>query len=134
MYPAVDGVPRIADQDYIIPNTSYKISKGTMFIVPIFSVQRDPEIYPDPDKFDPDRFSEEEMAKRHQFAFTPFGEGPRICIGMRFGLMQVRLGLVALLRKYKISHSSKTSKDIKFKPTASTLILEGGTWLRVEKL
>lgn len=103
-----------------------------MMIIPIFALQRDPRIYPNPLTFDPERFSEAEIEKRHPFTFIPFGEGPRNCIGMRFGLMQVRLGLIAILRKYKISHSQKTPKKIEFVPSAQTLVLKGGFWLKIE--
>lgn len=83
-YPPATSVQRIASQDYHIPDTKIVLEKGTAVLVPIYAIHHDPEIYPIPEKFDPDRFSPEEVKKRHQFSWLPFGGGGRICIGMRF--------------------------------------------------
>jgi cytochrome P450 family 6 len=53
-----------------------------MTVISILGLHHDPKYYPDPERFDPERFSKEEKAKRHHYVYLPFGEGPRICIGM----------------------------------------------------
>jgi cytochrome P450 family 9 len=50
-------------------------------MVPVWAIHRNPEYFPDPDKFDPDRFSEENKGKIKPFTYMPFGNGPRNCIG-----------------------------------------------------
>lgn len=72
---------RVCLKDYQIPGTDIVIEKGGKVTIPVKGLQTDPEYYPDPDKFDPERFSEENKANRHISLWLPFGEGPRICIG-----------------------------------------------------
>jgi cytochrome P450 len=50
-------------------------------IIPIYALHHDPKYYPEPERFDPERFNEDEKAKRNHYVYLPFGEGPRICIG-----------------------------------------------------
>jgi cytochrome P450 family 6 len=82
-YPVVSNLQRTPIKDYKIPNSNVVIPKGQPVWVPVHAIHWDEEIYPQPEKFDPDRFTQEAKSKRHQFAYLPFGEGPRICIGMR---------------------------------------------------
>lgn len=53
------------------------------------------------------RFSEAEKTKRHPYAFNPFGYGPRHCVGMRFALLEIKLTLVKVLKKFKFEKTDK---------------------------
>lgn len=55
---------------------------GTPIIIPVMAIHYDPNIYPNPEKFDPDRFTEENKGSRPKYSFLAFGEGPRICLGI----------------------------------------------------
>jgi len=74
---------RICTKDYNVSGTSHVIEKGVNLMLPMSAIHNDPEYFPDPLKFDPDRFSPEEVQKRNPFTFLPFGEGPRNCMGLR---------------------------------------------------
>lgn len=105
-----------------------------MAMIPIFDFHHDPEYFPDPEKFDPERFTLENKKTRHQFSYLPFGEGPRNCIGLRFGYMQTRIGIIKSLLDYKYSTCEKTPKTIVFDPNNNFLSSKDGLWLRIEKI
>ena len=76
---------RICTKDIDLPKVNFHVKKGTKIIISALGLHSDPDIYPDPEKFDPERFTEENIAKRHQYVYLPFGEGPRNCIGKSLG-------------------------------------------------
>jgi cytochrome P450 len=81
-YPPAGVTDRNVTQDYKIPGTDYILKKGGAIQIPIAGLHHDSEYWPQPEKFDPERFSLENKAKINQYAYLPFGQGPRNCIGL----------------------------------------------------
>ena len=133
-YPPASTLTRICETDYKIEGTDYFIPKGCDVQIPVYAIHHDPDIYPDPETFDPERFTAEETAKRNAFAFLPFGEGPRNCIGLRFGMMQSRLGLATVLLNFKWTLGSQMSIPLKFAANQFIIASEEGIWLNLQKI
>ncbi|CAD7079539.1 unnamed protein product [Hermetia illucens] len=132
-HPPVVVLMRVAEEDYPVPGTDKIVEKGQRIFIPAYSIHHDPDIYPNPEVFDPSRFEPEEIKKRHPMSFLGFGDGPRNCIGARFGQMQTRIGLVTLLRSYRFTPCNKTLIPMKYS-RVFVLSPEGGMYLNVEKI
>ncbi|CAG9810918.1 unnamed protein product [Chironomus riparius] len=108
------SVRRVVTRDYKVPNTDIVLEKGTVVQIPVYAIHQDPEIYPEPEKWDPERFSPENVEKRHKFAFLAFGEGPRMCIGKRLGVFILKTVLAKFLMSYEFNlDTNKTTVPIK---------------------
>ncbi|GFY77126.1 cytochrome P450 3A8 [Trichonephila inaurata madagascariensis] len=97
MFPPAVRTERLADADYKLGDTGITIPKGMIVTIPVYAMHQDPEFFPKPEKFDPDRFTPEERAKRHPYSYLPFGAGPRNCVGMRFALIEIKVCLVTVI-------------------------------------
>lgn len=103
------------------PLSDFKIPFGMPIYVPTFAIQRDEKNFPEPLKFDPERFAPENLSKIKPFTNFPFGIGPRNCIGERFGLMQVKSGIVKILKDFRLEVTPNTPKEI-FMEKAAILV------------
>ncbi|XP_065080061.1 probable cytochrome P450 6a21 [Ochlerotatus camptorhynchus] len=131
-YPPIESLSRVPTSDYTVPGTSHVLPKDTMTAIPVYALHHDPEFYPEPEVFDPDRFLPEAVQSRHPYVFLPFGEGPRNCIGLRFGIMQTKIGLITVLRNFRFSPSPKTPESLVFDVKSFVLSPEGGNYLRYD--
>jgi thromboxane-A synthase len=84
------------------------IPKGAIVVIPIDAIHHLRKYWPDPYKFDPERFTAEAKSNRPQLAHMPFGWGPRNCIGLRFALLQTKIALMEILGKYSFSRGPET--------------------------
>lgn len=71
---------RVCSQDYSVPGTDFVIAKNSVVLIPVYGFHHDDEYFPDPEKFIPERFTQEAKSARHPYAYMPFGHGPRNCI------------------------------------------------------
>lgn len=81
-YPPVSNLTRTCNREYHVEGTNYVIKKGQLVMIPANAIQNDPDIYPQPEIYNPDRFAPEEANKRSPYAFLAFGHGARNCIGL----------------------------------------------------
>ncbi|KAF8796724.1 Cytochrome P450 3A11 like protein [Argiope bruennichi] len=114
LYPIVVKLERYSDTDYKLGDTGILIPKGMILSIPVIAMHRDPRLWPDPERFDPDRFTSEAKAKRDPYSYLPFGAGPRNCVGMRFALMQIKVCLALIIANFKINRCSETKVPLEF--------------------
>lgn len=132
-YPPVLTLTRECEKDYHLPGTNLTIQRGILTLIPVYGIHHDEDYYPNPERFDPERFSEENKKKIPPFAYMPFGEGPRICIGLRFGHMQAKVGLCALLRNFQFRVSPKT-KPVEIDKSAFLMTTTSPIYLEYSKI
>ncbi|XP_031353127.1 probable cytochrome P450 6a13 [Photinus pyralis] len=133
-YPPLTFITRKCIKDYVEPSSGVTIEKGTKVHIPVLGLHMDPEYFPDPEKFDPERFSEENKHRIVPFTYIPFGEGPRHCVGMRFGMMQTKVALTCLLRTYLFTVSPETQIPLKWSKYSLLLTTENTIWLNIDRV
>ncbi|GFT91048.1 cytochrome P450 3A1 [Nephila pilipes] len=105
---------RSAAADYKLGETGITIPEGMLVTIPIYAIHRNPEEFPEPEKFDPDRFTPEKRAQRDPYAYFPFGVGPRSCVGIRFGLMGIKMCLAYVIANFQIKRCPETKVPLEF--------------------
>ncbi|GJQ64941.1 hypothetical protein Trydic_g7108 [Trypoxylus dichotomus] len=116
-YPAIPYLNRKCVKDYKLPSSGIGIEQGTAMIISNYALHNDPEYFPNPNKFDPERFSEENKSKIVPHTYLPFGEGPRFCIGDRFAKLKIKTIAVNFVRKYRFKLHKMIQTPLVFNPT-----------------
>jgi cytochrome P450 len=92
---------RLVSQDCYIEKYDVTLKKGDKLLLAFYSIMNNPEFWPEPLKFDPERFIGDNKQKIVPGSYCPFGLGPRHCLGMRFSLTETKLALAKVLMKFK---------------------------------
>ncbi|KAG8176923.1 hypothetical protein JTE90_018706 [Oedothorax gibbosus] len=114
IYPPLVRLDRTAEADYKLGDTGITVTKGMIVGIPTYALHHDPKIFPEPDKFIPERFIPEERAKRNPYTYLPFGAGPRNCIAMRFALTEVKFCLAEVIANFRIMTCPETKVPLEF--------------------
>lgn len=123
LYPPAAFLSRTAQADDTL--CGHEVRRGDTVILPVYALHRHHKLWPEPDRFDPDRFADGKPAER--FAYLPFGDGPRICIGQNFALQEAVIILATLLARFRFDPvPGRDPKPVMI----LTLRPQGGVWLK----
>jgi cytochrome P450 len=103
---------REAVSDFMIGD--YHLPAGTTVLASQYTTHRDARFYPDPLRFDPERFTPEAKSARPRFSYFPFGMGPRQCIGESFAMMEAVLVLATIAQRWSLSLASPRKPEPQF--------------------
>ncbi|XP_077563288.1 cytochrome P450 3A41-like [Haemaphysalis longicornis] len=114
MYPPGTRLERCPPEDYVLGDTGIKLKKGDLVAIPVFAMHHDPQYFPDPSAFKPERFDDDNIGSIQPYTYLPFGAGPRNCIGMRFALQAVKLSVLYTIRNVQLVRTEKTKVPLEF--------------------
>ncbi|XP_051242591.1 cytochrome P450 3A40 [Dicentrarchus labrax] len=106
LYPIAPRLERVAKAT--VELNGIVIPKDMVVMIPTWPLHRDPDLWPEPEEFKPERFSKENKETIDPYTYMPFGAGPRNCIGMRFALVMMKLAIVEVLQRYSFSVCKET--------------------------
>jgi len=86
-----------------------------MVQIPIYAIHHDPQYYPNPNQFNPERFMPENKDRLIPYTYLPFGTGPRNCVGLRFALINIKTAVAKILRKFKFVKTENTKTEFEYK-------------------
>lgn len=100
LYPSVPVIGRHATDDFTLGK--YTVPKGTTVDIIIYALHRDPDVYPQPEEFRPERFLPENCRDRHPFAYLPFSGASRNCIGQRYAMQEIKIAVATVIRCFEV--------------------------------
>lgn len=119
LYPPFVLNDRLCTKDFKLEDgkTAMEFVKGDQLWIPVHCYHHDQDYWSEPDKFDPERFSEENKSNINPAHYIPFGMGPRQCIANRFSLLEGKVAFYYLLKDFTINVSAKTEIPMRIRST-----------------
>ncbi|XP_055343484.1 cytochrome P450 3A29-like [Paramacrobiotus metropolitanus] len=130
LFPPVTRTERQCSEDWYYDGVKYE--KGTIFAVPVYAIHHDPAYFPDPEKFDPDRFYKQNKEHIQPYTFLSFGQGPRHCIGMGFAYFEIKYAMTRILQHFRFVRSRRTKVPLPLRDFGF-LTLKDGVWIKLER-
>ncbi|KAL3265372.1 hypothetical protein HHI36_009579 [Cryptolaemus montrouzieri] len=131
MYPIVPFLDRVCKRNFHLENSNIIIEEGMLVYVPLFGILHDPEFYPDPYTFRPERFSDGHLDWSMYF---PFGKGPRMCLAKKYTDLVIKMCLVNVLINFKLELSSKSPNEMTLHSRGFSCQPSGDVFLNLYKL
>lgn len=134
-WPSIATIDREVAQSYeYIDAKGNKIqfSIGDFIVIPIYAFHMDPKYWPEPEKFDPERFSEENKENLNPNAYLPFGSGQRNCIASRFALMVAKTIFYHILRDFRFEKCDKTREPLILQSQTINMASKDGLWVKLK--
>ncbi|KAH8267548.1 hypothetical protein KR026_000671 [Drosophila bipectinata] len=137
MYPASGWASKTCTRDYELLGShkaeSVKLRPGDNVMIPVYGLHHDPDFYPEPGEFRPERFLDGGLKRfKQQGVFLGFGNGPRQCVGMRLGLAMAKAALAVIVQRFQVKTNARTLAGNQLDPNIFVGVHKGGIWLDFE--
>merc|ERR1719373_1144136 len=103
---------RLCKKDWTSPDGKLNIKEGTYIRFPYYVIHHNPDFWPEPELFKPERFLKENAHNIKPYSFLSFMSGPRVCIGERFAMSEMKVAMVKLLHNYRLEWDERTSFEL----------------------
>ena len=138
MYPPLVFIDRLCVEKFQLPPaepgySSVTVKPNDVVLFPVYALHHDPKYFPDPERFNPERFSDANKDNIVPYTYIPFGMGPRKCIGNRFALLETKILIAYLLRKFVIKPTEKTRVPLEFSKKNFSMTPDDGVWVGLER-
>lgn len=139
IFPPLPFLNKICTEDFCLENSKGKMVKvveGEEVLISVYAFHHDEDFYENPEEFVPERFNNDGIKDfRMAGVLLPFGDGPRVCLGNKFGIYEAKVAIVEIVRKYRLSVDKElTRSDNECSPGGFLLTLNGDICLKFNKV
>ena len=131
-HPVIPALERVCTKEYKIPDSDLVIKEGELVRISNMGICFDPEIFPNPEEWNPENFSKDNRANRSPYSFMGFSLGPRNCMAMRFAMFEMKCAISNLVSNFKVLPTDKTVQNAEIGPANITGASKDGLYVKFE--